>query len=199
MFKLPDSAIVHKQLPKKAIYAKFEMKASQRENFDSDIARIDIVGVVSSTTMPALAVGEAVKEFYVLNVQLKRSEYDHKNIALLSRLIPQKMILALQFEGKVQFAIHHTKLIFSVWQPVEEATLVLSGLNLDLVWENLVKEIGQINVEDGNTLMEQITENDQRIKLLTKITSLERKMINEKQPRRKREYFEQIKNLKNLL
>ena len=199
MYNLPDSTKLQKQLPKKAIYSKFEMKASQRESFDSDIARIDIVGVISPATIPALAVGESVKEFYVLNVQLKRSEYDNKNTELLSKLIPQKMILALQFEEKVQFVIHHTKQISSVWQPVEEATLILSGLNLDIVWENLVKEIGKISVENGKTLIEQIAENEQKAKLLAKINSLERKMTSEKQPRRKREYFEQIKNLKKKL
>ena len=199
MYNLPDSTILQKQLPKKTIYSKFEMKASQRENFDADIARIDIVGVVSPATIPALVVGEAVKEFYVLNVELKRSEYDNKNIELLSKLIPQKMILALVFEDKVKFVIHHTKLISSVWQPVQEATLILSGLNLDIVWENLVKKIGKISVENGRTLIEQITENEQKAKLLAKINALERKMTCEKQPHRKREYFEQIKNLKKKL
>ena len=199
MYNLPDSTNLQKQLPKKAIYSKFEMKASQHESFDADITRIDIIGVVSPATIPALVVGKTVKEFYVLNVQLKRSEYDKKNIELLLKLIPQKMILALQFEEKVQFVIQHTKPISSVWQPVEEAVLILSGLNLDVVWENLVKEIGKISVEDGRTLIKQIADNEQKAKLLSKINALERKMASEKQPRRKREYFEQIKNIKNLL
>ena len=95
MYNLPDSTNLQKQLPKKAIYSKFEMKASQRESFDADISRIDIIGVVSPATIPALAMGKTVKEFYVLNIQLKRSEYDKKNIELLSKLIPQKMILVL--------------------------------------------------------------------------------------------------------
>lgn len=199
MYNLPDSTIVHKQLPKKAIYAKFDMKASQRESFDADIARIDIIGIISSFTIPALAEGENIKEVYVLAIQLKCKEYDVKNIIQLTKLIPHKMILALSFEEQVQFAIYHTKLISSIWQSAENAKLSLLGLNLDIVWDNLIKEIGGINVENGNTLIEQIKEDEQRMKLLVKITALERKMANEKQPRRKREYFEQIKNLKNLL
>ena len=70
-------------------------------------------------------------------------------------------------------------------------------LYLDTVWENIVKSIGHIEVESGNTLAEQIANNDQRAKLLAQIVTLERKMANEKQPRRKREYFEQIKKLKS--
>lgn len=197
MYGLPISTERKKQLPKKAIYAKFDLKPSQRESFDADIARIDIVAVVSAATVPALSEGTEIKEFYVLTVQMKRKEYDGKNIALLTKLIPQKMVLALQFEEQTQFAIYHTKLISSPWQITENATLSLSGLNLDSVWENIVKSIGQIDVEEGNTLAEQIASNDQRAKLLAQITVLERKMANEKQPRRKREYFEQIKKLKS--
>lgn len=197
MYGLPISTERKKQLPKKAIYAKFDLKPSQRESFDIDVARIDIVAVVSSATVPALSEGTEVKEFYVLVVQMKRKEYDTKNIALLTKLIPQKMVLALQFEEQTQFAIYHTKLISSVWQPTEDVALPLSGLNLDTVWEEIVKSIGQIDIENGNTLTEQIATNDQRAKLLAQIAALERKMAIEKQPRRKREYFEQIKKLKN--
>ena len=197
MYGLPQTTEIKKQLPKKAIFAKFDLKPSQRESFDADIARIDIVAVVSPSTVPAVAPGENIKEFYVLAVQLKHKDYDSKNIAMLSRLIPQKMVIALHFEEQVQFAISHTKLISSAWQSTKEAALPLSGLNLDTVWENIVKSIGQIDVEEGKTLAEQIANNDQQTKLLTQIATLERKMATEKQPRRKREYFEQIKKLKN--
>ena len=197
MYGLPQTTEVRKQLPKKAIYAKYELKSSQRESFDADIARMDIVAVVSTSTVPALNAGAEVKEFYLLAVQLKRKEYDNKNIVLLTKLIPQRMVFALQFEEQTQFAIYHTKLISSAWKATEEATIPLSGLNLDVVWENIVTHIGQIDVEEGNTLSEQISTNDQRAKLLAQIATLERKMANEKQPRRKRELFEHIKELKS--
>ena len=197
MYGLPISTERKKQLPKKAIYAKFDLKPSQRESVDADIARIDIMAVVSSATVPALSVGAEIKEFYLLAVQMKHKEYDTKNIALLTKLIPQKIVLALQYDEQTQFAIYHTRLISSAWQPTDDATLPLSGLNLDNIWENIVKSIGQIDVEEGNTLAEQIANNDQRAKLLAQISTLERKMANEKQPRRKREYFEQIKKLKS--
>ena len=199
MFGFPSSTEIKKQLPKRAIYAKFDMSASQRECFDADISRIDISEMVSSKTVPALSEGKEVKEIYLLNIQLKRKEYDAKNIAMLSKLILQKMVFALEYEEEVQFAIYHTKLITAAWIPVEEARLPLSGLNLDSVWDNIVKLIGHIEVQEGNTLTEQIKADEEHAKLIAQIKMLERKMANEKQPRRKREYFEQIKKLKNLL
>ena len=109
------------------------------------------------------------------------------------------MVFALRYGEEIQFAIHHTKLITSDWKLTDEATLPLSGLNLDTVWENIVTNIGQIEVTEGHTLVEQIKANEEQAKLLAQIKTLERKMASEKQPRRKREYFEQIKNLKKKL
>ena len=199
MYGLPHTTEVRKQLPKKAIYAKFELKPSQRESFDADIARIDIVAVVSTSTVPALNAGAEVKEFYLLTVQLKRKEYDPKNIALLTKLIPQRMVFALQFEEQAQFAIYHTKLISSAWQDTKEVTLPISGLNLDSVWEGIVKSIGQIDVQEGNTLAEQIAEDDAHAKLMKQIEQLEKKVRTEKQPRKKLELFEKLKELKRRL
>ena len=202
MYGLPQSTIVKKrQLPKSKVFEKFDLKPSQRESFDADISRIDIVAVVSSSTVPAVAPGENIKEFYVLAVQLKHKDYDSKNIALLSRLIPQKMIMALHFQEEVQFAINHTRLITSKWQLLtpNSSFLTLQGLTLDSVWDNIVISIGDIQVEQGKSVAEQISADNQRAKILAQIAVLERKMAIEKQPRRKREYFEQIKNLKHKL
>ena len=88
-----------------------------------------------------------------------------KNLSLLFQLIPQRLVLALQFEQETQFAIEHTRLITSAWMPTAEAQLPLSGLNIDTAWENLVQSIGQITVEAGHTLTEQIALNEQRAKL----------------------------------
>ena len=199
MYSLPQTTEVKKQIPKKALFAKFDLKTSQRDAFDADVARMDIVAVVSTKTLPALGEGVDVKEFYVLNVQLKRKDYNPKNIELLTKLVPQKLVFALLFEDEVQFAIYHTELIKSDWQNAEEAILQVQGLNVDAVWENIVKNIGQITIKEGSTLTEQIAVNKQKDKLLAQIAILEKKMLSEKQPRRKREYFEQIKKLKNQL
>ena len=197
MYSLPQTTEVKKQIPKKALFAKFDLKTSQRDAFDADVARMDIVAVVSTKTLPALGEGVDVKEFYVLNVQLKHKDYNPKNIELITKLIPQNMVFALLYENEVQFAVYHTELVKSEWQDAEDAILQVQGLNVDVVWENIVKNIGQITIEEGSTLTEQIAVNKQKDKLLAQIAILEKKMLSEKQPRRKREYFEQIKKFKS--
>ena len=196
MYGLPDTTQVKKQLPKKAIYAKFGLKPSQREGFDADVSRIDIVAVVSPATIPAVAAGDNIKEFYVLAVQLKRKDYAEKNIEMLSKLIPQNILFALQYENQTQLAVYHTKFICSMWMPTDEMVITLSGLNLNTVWENIIKTVGKIQVQEGNTLAEQIAKDEERVRTLKLIAALEKRMAKETQPRKKRELFEQIKTLK---
>ena len=199
MYGLPHTTEIRKQLPKKAIYAKFELKPAQRDGFDADVSRIDIVAVVSSTTVPAFATGDNIKEFYVLDVQLKKKDYDEKNVAMLSKLIPQNILFALQYEDETQLAIYHTKLIKSDWKSTADIEIRLSGLNLDTVWENIIKDIGEIYVREGRTLTEQIQE-DERLRVLKRqIEELERKCRTEKQPRRRLELYEKLTSLKKQL
>jgi hypothetical protein len=199
MYGLPHNSELKKQLPKKAIYAKFELKPAQRDGFDADVSRIDIVAVISPTTVPAFASGENIKEFYVLDVQLKKKDYDEKNIAMLSKLIPQNILFSLQYEDETQLAIYHTKLIKSDWKSTTDTDIRLSGLNLDTVWENIIKDIGEIHVREGKTLTEQIQE-DERLRVLKRqIEELERKCRTEKQPRRRLELYEKLTSLKKQL
>ena len=199
MYGLPQSTEIKKQLPKKAIYAKFNMPTSQREHFDADIARIDIEVGVSKATVPALAEGEEIKEFYVLGIQLKRKVYDPKNILMLTKLLPHKMVFSLHYEDEIQFAIYHTKLITSDWKQTDEATLSLSGLNLDAVWDNIVTHIGRIKISEGNTLAEQIKVEEMRTKVKAQIASLTQRLNKEKQFNRQMEINAEIKSLRKQL
>lgn len=196
MYGLPQTTEIKKQLPKKAIYAKFELDAQQRDSLDADINRLDLTAFISPATVPAISEGQTVKEFYLMCVRLKRKEYNAKNIVLLSRLISQNIVFALQYEDETQLAVFHTKLISSCWKPTDETRIDLSGLNLDAVWENIIKQVGQIDVEEGRSLTEQIQADEKKAKIEAQIKTLERRLATEKQPRKKREYFEQIKKLK---
>ena len=197
MLGLPKSTeIKPQQLPKKAIFEKFELKPAQRDHFDADISKMMIVNAISQNTLPALQKGETVDTIYVIEVILKKPNYDEKNIQMLSKLIHQKILFALHFEDEVQMAIYHTKLISGCWTKADAIELQLSGTTTDTVWENLVKTIGGIEVEEGNTLAEQIVVNDEREKLRKQILALEVKARQEKQPRKKLEMFEELEKLK---
>lgn len=194
MLGLPKSTELSQALPKTRIFAKFDLRSSQRDRFDEDVSRMSIVNVISPRTIPALPVGEKVESIYVLEVLLKKKDYDPRNIQLLSKLIPQNILFLLRFGDKVQLAIFHTKLLTSDWGP--EPEIILTGLDLDAVWEGIVKIVGTIEVEEGNTLEEQIHYDETRAKLLKRIEELEVKSRAEKQTRRRLEMFEELQDLK---
>ena len=200
MLGLPKSTeIKPQQLPKKAIFEKFALKPAQRDHFDADISKMMIVNAISQNTLPALQKGDTVDTIYVIEVALKRPNFDEKNIQMLSKLIPQKILFALHYEDEIQLAIYHTKLISGSWTRADAIELQLQGTTADTVWDNLVKTIGGIEVEDGNTLAEQIAINDAREKLRLQILALEVKARQEKQPRKKLEMFEELQKLKRQL
>lgn len=195
MLGLPKSIEVKKQLPKSSIYSKFMMSASTREKFDEDIKRIDIIGEVSPMTM-AIEKGERIKEFFILQVSLKKTNFHENNILTICKLIKQHMILVLEYEGKVRLAVYCGKLIITQWKPMSQWNIKLSGINMDSFWENIVIQIGNIELELGNSLEEQIQINEKRRKLQKKIQSLENKARVEMQPKKKLELVQRIKELK---
>jgi len=197
-YGLPHTTDVNRALPKKAIYAKFNMNTAARDRFDEDISRLVISSEISSQSIPALAAGD-IKTFYVVTVLLKRKDFDRKNIEILTKLIPQRMIIALQFEQETMLAIFNERLFFADWRPSETVDIPLKGLTLDDVWQELVCLIGGITVQEGNTLNEQIEFNEQQRKLKDQIAKLERKIRLEPQPTKKFELHKQLISLKKKL
>ena len=192
MLGLPKSTELNKLLPKKAIYAKFQMNTAQKERFDGEISRISIVGELSPATT-GLAAGTAVRSIFVLLVALKHPDFQANTIAQISKLIDQNMLLILEHEGRRKLAIYHTKLIQTDWMP--DCTVTLKGLDLDAVWENLIVQVGGITIEQGNTLDQQIVADEKRTKLEKEIARLEKLARAEKQPKKKFELFQRIKQL----
>lgn len=199
MLGLPQSTEVNRSLPKAQLYKKFELKQAQRDAFDTEVARMEIVNFIAPQTLPAIAVGSEVQAVFVINVELKHRDYDTKNILLISKLIPHRMIFALRHDDMLQLVMYHTKLFTAPWQASESVNLTLSGLNLDSVWDNIVATIGSLEVAKGNSLTEQIRVDDERNRVLRQVEALERQMRSTSQPRRQRELYAEIKNLKALL
>ena len=197
MLGLPPSTEVKRPLPKAQLYKRFEWTPSQRERFDGEVSRLDFVNWISPRTVPAVAIGNEVNEIFVVEVLLKSHDLDPKAITLLAKNIPQRIVYLLRYEDEAMLATYHVKLFTTPWQSVEDITLPLSGLNLDVVWENIVSTIGQFSVKEDKSLSEQIKVDEERDKLLRQIEALERQMKATKQPRRKRELFVELQKLKS--
>ena len=195
MLGLPKATELNKQLPKNAIYAKFQMNTAERAKIDADISRITIVNEVSPAKIN-IADGERVKSFFVLLVALKRKDFEEKTIITISKLIPQNMLLVLECAGEAKLAAYHTKLMQTDWKRKEDISIELKGLNMDTVWKNIIVQIGGITIEQGNTLDEQIAVDEQRMKIQKEIDRLTKLAKNEKQPKKKFELVQRINKLK---
>lgn len=198
MLGLPKATELSKQLPKNAIYAKFQMNTAEKAKIDADISRITIVNEVSADKVH-IAAGEQVKFFFVLLVALKKKDFNDKTITTISKLIPQNMLLVLECGDEAKLATYHTKLMQTEWKQKEELSIELKGLNMDAVWENIIVQIGGITVEQGNTLDEQIAVDEYRHKIEKEIAKLEKQARAEKQPKKKFELAQQIKKLNDEL
>ena len=198
MLGLPKETEMSKQLPKKAIYTKFQMNTAAKAKIDADISRITIVNEIAPNKVNIPA-GEDVKSFFVLLVSLKKKKYDEKTIATLSKLIPQNILFVLEYENESRLAIYHIKVMQTEWEPTENQQIELHGLNLDTVWENIVKslECGVWNEE--LSLDENLALHEQQEKLQKQITKLEKQARTERQPKKKFELHQKITKLKKEL
>ncbi len=192
MLGLPKTTEMSKQLPKKAIYTKFQMNTAAKAKIDADISRITIVNEIAPNKVN-IPSGEDVKSFFVLLVSLKRKEYDEKTIATLSKLIPQNILFVLEYENESRLAIYHIKVMQTEWKPTENQQIELHGLNLDTVWENIVKslECGVWNEE--LSLNENIVLHNKQEQLKKQIEKLEKQARAERQPKKKFELVQKIK------
>ena len=195
MLGLPKSTELNKPLPKTAIYTKFQMNAAEKTKIDADISRIVIVNEVSAAKLN-LAPGESVQAFFVLQVTLKHREFSEKTLITLSKLIPQNMVLLLECDGQAKMAVYHTKLLQTPWRDPADLTLAIKGLTMDAVWENVIVQVGNIRLQTGNTLDQQIAIDEQRAKLEKEIARLEKLAWAEKQPKKKFELVQRIKLMK---
>lgn len=197
MLGLPATTLINKQLSKRALFDKFRPKAAERRLFDEQISRLSIIAEISPQTV-ALAADTEVTAVYVVLITLKTSACDERNIVLLSKLIDQHMLFVLRHGDQARLAVHCAgRVLVSGSRPVKNWRLNLRGLNLGAVWDNIIAEIGGIDIAAGEDLDAAIVEKERRERLAKQIEHLEKKAMNEKQPRKKWDYAEKAKRLKD--
>lgn len=200
MFDLPKSSEIRKPLHKKLIYEKYaaELSGNKKDKFDADISRMVITNEISEASVNIKETKE-ISAIFVIQVELKRRDYDDKNIIMISKLFGQKLLIVLHYENAYQLAIYKMCLLKSEWKNEEEISLKLNGLDLGIVWDNFVTQVSGINVQAGNTLAEQINVEIEKEKLRKRIAKLEIKARKEVQSKKKFIIFNQIKKLENML
>lgn len=200
MFALSNTTEIKKTISKKSIYEKFKNKLTpnQKSKFDKEISKITLINEISERSIQ-IQKTDAVAGIFVIKVELKTKDYSESNIVLISKLIEQKLLIALKYEDQYQLCINETKLFKNQWSDEKDINLEISGTNLEEVWERLVAQVGNIDIQDGNTLQEQIKINNEKQKLEKLIQSTEKKAQREPQSKKKLQYYQRIREYEKQL
>lgn len=194
MFDLPNTTEIRKNIYKKTIYQKFskELQGNKKESFDKDIKKITVINEISEQSVKKKKT-EDVSAIFVVLIELKAKDFSLTNISLVTRLFGQKILLVLSYENEYRLAIYETKILLGDWKNEEDIRIKIQGLDLSSVWDNLVTQVADIKIEEGNSLVEQIDKEDKKEKLRQKIKNTEKKARKEQQAKKKFELFQQIK------
>ncbi|MDM8202283.1 DUF4391 domain-containing protein [Allofournierella massiliensis] len=117
-------------------------------------------------------------------------------INLMKRMESSVYSFALTLNRITKLAVYHTKLLQTPWSTPDALNLVIKGLTMDAVWENVIVQIGGIQMQDGNTLEQQLEQDEQCARLEKEIARLEKLARAEKQPKKKFELVQRINELR---
>lgn len=196
MFNLPEKTALRKLIPKKHIYEAFsdDFIAEKKKLFDEDIKSITVVNEISPQSIN-IAETEQIGAIFVVEISLKKPDFQEKNIISIAKLFNQNMIFSLKFKDNFVPAVYMKNGTFlqGAWR--KELSLELNGLNLDEVWDNFIIQIGDIQLEGNNSVEEQVALDNKRQELTVKIEVLKRRIYKEKQARRKYDLNKELKQL----
>lgn len=196
MLGLPKACLVSKALPKKRIYDLFKPTPTERRLFDEEINRLSIIGELSSQTMPMHS-GKDEDAIFVILVILKTPKCHPKNIAFLTKLIDQRMVFVLKHGEQAALAVSHNgRVHMTEYRTLEEWTLDLVGMSLDSIWEQFIAQIVGVELSPGKNLDQVIAESDYLLKLQKDIELTEQKLRKERQPRKKWDLNQRLKQLR---
>lgn len=200
MLGLPSATEVKKIIPKRALYSKFQLNTAEQKEFDSAIRQMTIVNEISLRTIPALQKQEQEKAVFVLAVQLKQEGCAEKILYKLSRMIDQRLLLALCYADKLQLALlFDNKILLNDFKPAAEQSVTLQGTGLKDIWEQFALQVANLTPSAGLTPASVIANVGRQAEIEAQIAALTKKMFAEKQARKKLTLREAINKLKKEL
>mgnify|MGYP002090664938 FL=1 len=207
----PQTTEFNKRIPNQKFYENMEVSPALKRVFVEQIKLIHWRNKLAVSTMN-IAPGEAVTEIEVIEIKLASPQLNEAVLRQIDKEIPYHILFILSFDGKVQAwtgykeatesgnkAFKVNKYYHTEWIPEYELNLKIEGLNMDAVWENLIIQVGGVEVGQGKSLDEQIQIDGQKAKMQKEIEKLEKQARNEKQPNKKFQLAQQVKTLKKQL
>lgn len=211
MLGFPVSTDFNKRIPKQKFYDNLDVTPAMRRVFVEQIQTVYWKNKLAAATLN-IATGETVTEIEVLEVCLTQPQLDESVLRQIDREIPYHILFILTCDGNAQAWIGYkesaatgnkafkvNRYYHTPWMPQEELHFTVDGLNMDAVYESLVRQIAEMqgevwDVESG--VAENVARTMERKKLEKQIAALESKMRKEKQLNRQMEMHAELKRLR---
>ena len=210
MLGFPVSTEFNKRIPKQKFYDNLDVSPTLRRVFVDQIRLVYWRNKLAASTLN-IAAGEVVSEVEVFEVRLNEPKLDEAVLKQIDKEIPYHILFILTCDGKAQAWIGYKEAAasgsnaFKVnryyhtdWMPEDELQLRIDGLNMDTVYESLVRQIAgdKLQTYSSESLKESVERDEKKKQLEKQIATLESKMRKEKQLNRQMEMNAELKKLR---
>lgn len=213
MLGFPQSTEFNRRIPKQKFYENLDVSPVLRRVFVDQIRLVYWRNKLAASTLN-IAAGEAVAEIEVFEVRLNEPLLDETVLKQIDKKIPYHILFILTCDSKAQAWIGYKEVAasggnsFKVsryyhtdWMPEDALHLSIDGLNMDSVYESLVRQIAgdKLQTDSGESLKESVERDEKKKQLEKQIAVLENKMKKEKQLNRRMEMNAEFKKLQREL
>lgn len=210
MLGLPRSTEYGKRIPKQKFYDNLSISPELKRVFAEQIAAIFWSNKLSPDTLN-VAAGDTVDEIEVFTIRLNQPSLDTRVLQQIDKQIPYHIIFVLEYKGRLQAwigykeaaasgsnAFNVSRYYHTDWMTEDELHLSIDGLNMDAVYESLVRQIAgnALQADFGGSLKESVERDEKKRRLERQIAALDSKMRREKQLNRRIEMNAELKKLR---
>ena len=210
MLGLPRTTEYGKRIPKKKFYDNLSISSDLKRVFAEQIAAIFWSNKISPDTLN-VAAGDTVDEIEVFTIRLNQPSLDTRVLQQIDKQIPYHIIFVLEYKGRLQAWIGYkeaaasgsnafkvSRYYHTDWMTEDELHLSIDGLNMDAVYESLVRQIAgnALQADFGGSLKESVERDEKKRRLERQIAALDSKMRREKQLNRRIEMNAELKKLR---
>ena len=209
MIDLPRTSAYGCIIHKAKFYEKMTVSPQLKRVFVEQIERITWQSKIAPSTVN-IAPGEQVQEIEVFVIRLNQRSLDTKVLSQIDKEIPYHILFLLQYGDEQQAWIAYKEQTTSgtfkpdvyyhtQWLPQEARPLKLMGLNMDALYENLIRQVAGDRLageSDTYDIQESIQRDKRRQRLQREIDALAKKVQSEKQFNRQVALNERLKQLR---
>lgn len=211
MLGLPKSTEFNKRIPKQKFYENLSVTPAIRKAFTEQIKTIYWRNKLAATTLN-ISSGEQVTEIEVFEVKLASPNLDENVLRLIDREIPYHILFLLAHDGKCQAVMGHKeaatpgknafkvdRYYYTEWMSETELPIRLEGLTLYAIYEHFIRQIAgnTLRSEESATLKDSIERQKRMEQIEKQIATLEGKIKKEKQPKKKFDLMNELKQLRD--